>query len=191
MTKALAVKDEIRSGARNFKARTLQDVPSQHTPDDDLEIPAANLFTMLAIDRDELRATSFVAFATYYLIQPRADVGARIALQSSQQICARDHVGPRRVRAAGAILVAHAGQVLRWPRAPERGDVRGFAAARRAEVRVDELAAIVGEHLAFSRANRGRNPTVSEGAHLRILTFPDRPTPAGPPGRGPRGRVCS
>src|SRR5439155_5646780 len=133
-------------------------------------------FTMLAIDRDELRATSFVAFANYYLIQPRADVGARIALQSSQQICARDHVGPRRVRAAGAILVAHAGQVLRWPRAPERGDVRGFAAARRAEICVDELAAIVDEHLAFSRANRGqhrvRSPTVREGL-IRIRALAD------------------
>src|SRR2546421_6678341 len=124
MTKAFAVKDEIRSGARDFKARTLQDVPSQHAPDDDLEIPTANAFTMLAIDRDELRAASFVALANCYLIQSRADVGARIALQRSQQIRARDHIGPRRVRAAGAILVAHADQVLRWPRAPERGDVR-------------------------------------------------------------------
>src|SRR6266436_6550540 len=61
------------------------------------------------------------------------------------------------MRAAGAILVANAGQIRRWPRAPERGDVRGFAAARSAEVRVDGLAAIVGEHLALSRANRGNH----------------------------------
>src|SRR5258708_9341409 len=140
------MKNEIRSGARDFEARTLKDTPSQHAPDDDLEIPTAHLFAMIAIDGDELRATSLVAFANYDLIQSRADVCPRVTLQSAQQVRARDHVGPRRVGTSGTVFITHAGQILPRPRAPERGDVCRFAAARCANARVDGSATILDQH---------------------------------------------
>src|SRR2546421_8262086 len=88
VTKAAAVKDEVRSRPRHVKSRTLQDVPAEHAPDDDLEVPATNCLAMLTIKGDEFCSIGFVTLADNQLIEFVADICARIALQSAQQISA-------------------------------------------------------------------------------------------------------
>ena len=84
VTKATAAKDEIRSGPSNFESRALQNTPSQNPADDDLEIPTANKFAVLACESNELRPPGCIALAHQNLIEPGADVGASIALQCAQ-----------------------------------------------------------------------------------------------------------
>src|SRR5207253_5803812 len=115
-----AAKDEIRSGPRDFESGTLQEVPSKHPADDDLEIPTAYRLAVFAFESDEFRASGFVALAHQNLIESRPYIGASVALQRAQQICASDRVAPMRMRARQTILVAYAPQIFRRSHAPER-----------------------------------------------------------------------
>src|SRR5205807_9640749 len=92
VTKATAAKNEIRSGTRDFKARTLQDIPPKHAPDDDLEIPATHCLSLLPFERYEFSAARFVALADDYLIQTSANISAGVTLQSAEQITSRNRV---------------------------------------------------------------------------------------------------
>src|SRR2546421_12500153 len=65
--KPAAAEDEIRSQSRYVKSRTLQDIPAQHAPDNDLEIPATNGFVMLTFKADEFRSIRFVPFTNNHL----------------------------------------------------------------------------------------------------------------------------
>ena len=63
MTKTAAAKNEARSRTTNLESRSLQNIPSESTPDDDLEIPAAHGFAMLTFDRDEFGTACFIVLA--------------------------------------------------------------------------------------------------------------------------------
>src|SRR5689334_8010686 len=63
MTETAAAENEVRSRTTNLEARALQNIPTEHAPHDDLEIPAANRLAMFTFERDELRASGFVALA--------------------------------------------------------------------------------------------------------------------------------
>src|SRR5207253_5852870 len=109
--------------ASDFEPRTLQYIPSQHASDDDLEIPTAHGLMPLAFKIDEFRAAGFVTLGNDDVIETRADIRARVALQRLQQISPRDHVGPGGVRTCNAEFVAHAAQIRSRIRAPEPSDV--------------------------------------------------------------------
>jgi hypothetical protein len=63
VTESTAAKEEVGSGARDFEARTLQDIPAEYAPNYDLKIPAAHSFPMFACEIDEFSASAFVALA--------------------------------------------------------------------------------------------------------------------------------
>ena len=63
VTETTAAKHKVRPGARNFKSRTLQNIPAQDAADDDLKIPATDRFAMFTFEGDEFRAPGFVTLA--------------------------------------------------------------------------------------------------------------------------------
>ena len=69
VAEAAAAKYEIRSVAKDFKSRTLEQVPSQDATDDDLEIPAAHDLSMFAFERNDFCASGFIALAQSDLIE--------------------------------------------------------------------------------------------------------------------------
>src|SRR5439155_11834699 len=107
-----------------FEARTLQHVPAEYAAHNDLEIPATNSLAMLALDCDEFSAPGFISLADNGLIQSITDIRARVALQSAQQIRPGDHISPRGMRSAFAVLVMHAAQIRGRALAPERLNIR-------------------------------------------------------------------
>src|SRR5215470_1855130 len=127
----------------NSESRTLQNIPTKNSPHDDLEIPTANRLAMFTVERDEFCATCFVASTNSNLIQPVANVGARITLQSPQEIGAANGIGPLRVRTGVTVFIVHAAEVRSRSHSPEVADVGSFATTRCAEVGIDRLTMVV------------------------------------------------
>ena len=76
VTESAAAKNEIRSATRDLESRTLQEVPTEHSADDDFEIPTAHDLSLFAFERDEFGAAGVIALADDDFVQPVADVGA-------------------------------------------------------------------------------------------------------------------
>lgn len=75
---------------------------------DDFEIPTANNLALLTFEHDEFCPARFVTLADEDLVQPFADIGARITFQGPQQIGMANCVSPLRVRTGNAVFIAHA-----------------------------------------------------------------------------------
>ena len=176
VTETTAAKHKVSSGARDFKSRTLQNIPAQDAPDDDLKIPAPDRLSMFTFEGDEFRAPGFVMLANQNLIEPVTDVGARVALQSPQEIRSSDNVLPLCMRTGNAVFVAHTAQVIRRRHTPEVGDVGCLSTARRAKVRFNDLVVIVEQDLPFGGPDcRERVEAGCEGS-CTLLTVGSLPT---------------
>src|SRR5215510_311044 len=81
MAEAPATKDEIIARARNIEPRAFDHLPSQASPDNDLEIPASNQAASRAVNRDDFGPASGVAFSDDNRSYSRAGVRAFVALQ--------------------------------------------------------------------------------------------------------------
>src|SRR6185295_5100727 len=98
------------------------------------------------------------------LVQPAADIGPRISLQSPQEIGTADGISPLRGRTGVAVFIAHAAKINRRSHSPEVPDVGSLATTRGAEVGVDRLRMIVDQHLTFGGPNCGRDSTIKRRA---------------------------
>src|SRR5215813_11537940 len=76
MTEAATSENEVRSRTTDVESRTLQNIPTEDPPDDNLEIPAANSLMTFTFERDEFCPTGVVALADQNLIQSVANIGS-------------------------------------------------------------------------------------------------------------------
>src|ERR1041385_433022 len=119
MTETAAAENEVRSGTANLESRTLQNIPAERPPDDDLEIPTANSLALFTFERDEFCTACVVVLADQNLIESIADIGSRITLQRAQEIGAANDISPLRMRAGIAVFIAHTAQIRSRRHSPE------------------------------------------------------------------------
>jgi hypothetical protein len=173
MTKSISVKDKVRALATDAELRTLQQVPSERATNYDLEIPAAQSMSMLAVDRDLLSTTGRVPSGNDYVREVIADAGSCIAIKRVKQVRASNRVCPIMIRHHRAIAVVNSSKIFRRAYSPQSSNVRGFASTRCAKVGICEIPSVIDEHRpsSFVRSPRQRFANTSTIYRREPLTM--------------------
>src|SRR5439155_25491600 len=101
VSEATSIKREFLTVTAYIKARTLQDIPTQRPPHDQLELPTAYESATVSFDGDDLGSPGGITPDDRHMVQLRSNVAAGIAVKRPRQAGSRDRLCPAPMRHRG------------------------------------------------------------------------------------------